>query len=218
MDPGVIFIPSDIKYFIDFELKQRREQSESAFERRVPTAEMYRQHQLEQGIGQPEDRGGLYRPIFLKKYMPNLDIDAISYDRAWHGSPIATLRRAFMALGSGRLGKLPKQTRLDLTNLRDLYFLDDGDDDDDSRRKGNVQTFHKGPKRHLDEDSHEGEERPKKQRGTTSETAKTRSSQDRESSREKHLKSDGQVQEEWVLGPQFTAKDIISRYGPVVSQ
>lgn len=43
-DPGVIFIPTDLQYFIDFELddRKRRSTTSSVLDRKVPTSVMHK--------------------------------------------------------------------------------------------------------------------------------------------------------------------------------
>ncbi|GIJ90046.1 hypothetical protein Asppvi_008995 [Aspergillus pseudoviridinutans] len=62
-----MFIPTDLQYFVDFEVKDRKKRVSAV--REVPTNVMYRDHLVEQGIIPNEAASGLYRPIFLKNYL-----------------------------------------------------------------------------------------------------------------------------------------------------
>lgn len=132
LDPGLIIVPTHLEYFIDFELNDRNGRAGRLGVRRVPTPDEYRHYvegKGEYGTIARYITGGLYTPVFLKHYFfmgraPEVH-DALSYSRPWHGSPMAALRRAFMALGSGRIGMIPPNTKSDLQRLRDLYFYKD---------------------------------------------------------------------------------------------
>lgn len=73
-DPGFIFLPVDIPFFIDSELKDRErralaERDGNVIRRKVPTKTMYvdrliRQQRLPEG-----STAGLYRPMFLRPYL-----------------------------------------------------------------------------------------------------------------------------------------------------
>ncbi|KAF3392074.1 hypothetical protein DPV78_010590 [Talaromyces pinophilus] len=53
-DPGFVFIPTDLQYFIDFEVKDRKRVSAAregySLPREVPANVMYKDHLVEQGI------------------------------------------------------------------------------------------------------------------------------------------------------------------------
>ncbi|PKY06594.1 hypothetical protein P168DRAFT_115733 [Aspergillus campestris IBT 28561] len=70
-DPGFVFFPSDLQYFIDFELRDRERRALAVGEgdiipREVPSSTSYRDHQLEQGIISDRENSGLFQPVFLK--------------------------------------------------------------------------------------------------------------------------------------------------------
>ena len=132
LDPGLIIVPTHLEYFIDFELNDRNSRAGRLGVRNVPTADEYKRYVEgtgEYGTISRHITGGLYTPIFLKHYFfmgrfPDVH-QALLYSRPWHGSPLAALRRAFMALGSGRIGMIPPKMKSDLQLLRDLYFYKD---------------------------------------------------------------------------------------------
>ena len=143
LDPGLIFLPTDLQFFIDAELEDRKRRRGLAsdwvnIQREVPDAERYRNHQIgvrykghqvgETAVG-PDSIGGLYRPVFAKSYLhagwlsSSID-DELTEPRPWHGAPLASLRRAIAILGTGRISALDETTRLRLERLRNMYFLD----------------------------------------------------------------------------------------------
>ncbi|KAJ5888992.1 hypothetical protein N7495_009033 [Penicillium taxi] len=111
-DRGLIIIPTDLDFLIEFELQdQQRRIAEVGSRRQVPSSTDYK------------NNGGLYRPIFLKEFHgPAFLHAAIDYPRVWHGPPVAMLRRAMIALGSRRIAILDEATVSRLSTLRDLYF------------------------------------------------------------------------------------------------
>ena len=139
LDPGFSFIPTDIQYFVEFELKDRRRREEAEREgkdgkelqRRVPSPTLYKQHQIEKGQVGADANGGLYRPVFLMHYLHKgfFSFDEIrsrlSKARPWHEAPLASFRRTFLMLGNGRLGMLEKHERFQLLRLHSLYFLEE---------------------------------------------------------------------------------------------
>ncbi|PYH88164.1 hypothetical protein BO71DRAFT_284550, partial [Aspergillus ellipticus CBS 707.79] len=130
-DPGLVIIPTDLQYFIDFEVENSKKRLLAANEgkflpRRVPTAAMYRDHLVKRGIISDEATSGTYQSIFLKKHW---FIDAFipekhgfTNPKHWHGAPLATLRRGILTLGSGRIYSIDPTIVKNLTTLRDLYF------------------------------------------------------------------------------------------------
>jgi hypothetical protein len=112
-DPGWIFHPTDIKYFIQFECHDReRRASERAAglepKRTVPNHETYLKHQSTQGLVPMHSIGGLYSPVIFKSflhvtaspYVRQAIMEHITRVRPWHGAPIAAFRRT---LASGSL-------------------------------------------------------------------------------------------------------------------
>ncbi|PWY86628.1 hypothetical protein BO94DRAFT_493456, partial [Aspergillus sclerotioniger CBS 115572] len=134
LDPGVSLNPTDIRFFLDSEKKDRERRRHASRDgkvaiREVPTADMYKAHQILYVDLTPSAIGGLYEPVFLQRYLaPHVSVDITEELRVpheWHGAPLAALRRCFPLLGSGRIGALSKKQRLELQELRDLYFLDE---------------------------------------------------------------------------------------------
>ena len=127
-DPGFVFFPTDLKFFIDYELRDRQRRHQGGI-RKVPSASDYKDHQVREHKVSPLALGGLYRRVFLKEYLHGgtfpLDLlRMFTSDKAWHGDPIATLRRGIYVLGSARVKVLDASTIDQLHQLRYLYFSD----------------------------------------------------------------------------------------------
>ena len=132
INPGFVFAPTDLQYFIRFERKDRVRREKIAQDtgtmpgRSVPTAIMYYNRQVKKGLIQPEDGGGLYHRYVLRNYFHsfgppiNVGLSPFSESATWHGASTAALRRAFLALGSLSQG-IPHAVRDKLLKLHDLY-------------------------------------------------------------------------------------------------
>ncbi|KAE8388776.1 hypothetical protein BDV23DRAFT_158434 [Aspergillus alliaceus] len=229
LDPGFIFIPTDLPYFIEFELKDRQRrkiQADSGVisKRAVPTPEMYKRYQIDKGIIALDAIGGQYLPFFLKHYLlPDLPFDVSQYyskPKEWHGAPLASIRRCLLVLGSARLRSLPVQTRLELEKLRNLYFLDNEGDSpplDNNFLNAVTQTpsDNKGKKRKLDNTTPDKPPSPKKQ-------------QDAQQGEDGHSYNKGattfcpilqkEVPAYWSLGPDVSTEEAVCRFAPVLAQ
>lgn len=202
-DPGFVFLPTDLDYFIEFEmLDQQERKSSSRTWRRVPTAELYRQHLIEKGNVCADAVSGLYARVFLQDYAnpPN------TTPRFWAGAPLAALRRAFLVLGGGRIRAFDAATREKLERLRDLYFLGEEEptqpplQDTDSVSDARVQE-----KRSADDD--ERSERPKR--------AKTDISTSVSESDRPEVFYPGTTflsLTQWKFGPDVTSNDAVQRW------
>lgn len=125
-DPGFVFLPSDVSFFIHFEEEDYRRRCALAEQgitasRDCPTASMYRDHQAKVGLVSPDAAGGLYKRVIFKAFQPYLPQSVFNAEKVWHGAPMAALRRAFFALGSIRVEAFGPQLRDDLRILQDLY-------------------------------------------------------------------------------------------------
>lgn len=226
IDPGFFFVPTDLRYFIQFELKDRERRKRAAEEgtildRETPAAEEYKAHQVAKGIIPPDAIGGQYLRVFLKSYLHHdeLPFDVMAYlskPKEWHGAPLASLRRAIPILGSGRLKALKSQMRLELQKLRDLYFLDEESSPGNmSVDLGTRQTQPNDQvkKRQLDDITDDKSGSPKKQRQGNEE----RSSRDPGTTRYCPILLK-EVLSYWTLGPDVTAEEAVRRYAPVFAR
>ena len=109
--PGLIFLPSRLKYFINFEREDyahrviRAKDTGAIPQRTCPNPQMYYEHQIQIGDLQGQDGacGGLYLRYTLYDYFPDLgqrkswirDRGPFQEPDAWHGAPMATIWRAF---------------------------------------------------------------------------------------------------------------------------
>jgi hypothetical protein len=126
IDPGFVFFPTDLQYFIDYELEDARARAAggSKRERRVPTESEYQQYQEEEGLIPRNRVGGLYRRVFLD-FMGRLDLTKVSTAKTWHGELMYAIRRAIALLGTAQVNLLPSVIHQQLLQLHRLYFIDD---------------------------------------------------------------------------------------------
>ena len=147
MNPGFIFIPTDIEYFADFERKDmerrralwKQSKYKTKMGRICPSPNNYRLHQLNEGILPDGACGGLYYRYTLRDYFPRLGQPAFVPGRGpfptvgakpWHGAPTAALRRAFPVLGHLLAQGIPGEVREALWGLQKLYLqeIEDGEE------------------------------------------------------------------------------------------
>ncbi|KAJ5680162.1 hypothetical protein N7536_011301 [Penicillium majusculum] len=215
-DPGIIFIPTDLQYFIDFELDDRKQRSTttSVLHRNVPTRVMYKDHLMKNNKILEGATSGLYRRIFLKDYLhPGLispeDLGVTS-SKQWHGASIATLRRGIMALGSPRIASLDEATVNQLQTLRDLYFRPT-EENPVNIRSSRPLPDHQGEKRPAD-----GDEGQLKSKRVKQDPTRLDKPEDIDGNNSNHQQNRGRAfQDEWILGPDLTTQDVIFRYAPV---
>ncbi|KAL5344740.1 hypothetical protein ACLOAV_010432 [Pseudogymnoascus australis] len=142
LNPGFIFPPADLEYFIQYEKADQDRRREigrrtGTMPTRVsPTAESYRNHQIETGAIPSDACGGTYMRFTLRDYFPKLGqppfvpgAGSFPDPEPWHGAPMAALRRAFLVLGSPFLQGIPKETKHMLRTLLDLYSDDISNND-----------------------------------------------------------------------------------------
>lgn len=224
IDPGYVFFPTDLKFFIEFEIEDRERRRIAAeigqpqsIQRRVPPAIEYEARQRETGVLSSEATsiGGLYRRVFLRNFLlgglrPEL-LRSLATHKQWHGNPIASFRRAMAALGSPRLLVMDVTIRNDLQRLRDLYFEDEFQKPahallrdiygaDDSRDN----------KRHLEEQDEDE---------ITAKKFKHQEIEPRVDNTERIVPT-SQLRmcpgrEDWVLGPNNTANMEVDRFAPL---
>ena len=140
LNPGFVFAPSDIHYFIDFERRDQRRRKRWARQkgevpqRLCPTAAQYRSHQIKVGIIDEQTKGGLYARYMLRTYLTP-GTGPFPGPVAWCGAPSAALRRAFIPLGGALRRMYPQNVKSSLVELQDLYdvtvTLDDLDTEDE---------------------------------------------------------------------------------------
>ncbi|PLN78865.1 hypothetical protein BDW42DRAFT_174029 [Aspergillus taichungensis] len=128
LDPGFVFVPKDLQYFIDYEREDHERRKNAIIEGacaqiHVPTAAMYKEHQSKKGVIQSDATAGLYTRIFVKEYMWPGFFENFKQPLPWHGAPIASLRKAFLLLSSCRIGSVDATLIKQLTTLFYLYFV-----------------------------------------------------------------------------------------------
>lgn len=133
--PGFIFLPTNLRYFIEFEKRDFSYREERARRcggiidnRAVPTAAAYLQ-QIKDGVVGEDAIGGLYQSYTLRNYFPSF-VTQENYafipgpgpftPGEWHGDPMAAIWRGFRILGDP-LNKIPEEEETLLWELRRLY-------------------------------------------------------------------------------------------------
>ena len=227
-DPGFVFFPTDLDYFIDFELRDRQRRQQGGI-RKVPSASDYKDHQIRESKVSSLAPGGLYRRVFLKDYLLGglLTMDMFQLfasDKTWHGDPIASLRRAIGMLGSARAVILDANITRQLHQLQDLYFSDSA-----NPRLSLYYGRKTAEKRPHDEDSDNEDDRHCKRRGSLQESARKsddiNASQSADTSHKDSATVPGDTLQpsntsqacDWVLGPQSSANESIKHFAPVLS-
>ncbi|KAJ5509084.1 hypothetical protein N7527_011227 [Penicillium freii] len=221
LDPGYVFFPADIQYFIDFERQDRarREQAAadtavhiSTFSRQVPTSVDYKKHEINSNRVSPTAIGGRYSRVFLKQFLHSGEIPGVektfSTAKEWHGAPLASIRRAFAALSSPRFFIIvDTNTRHMLEELRQLYFSDDRLSSELILLRDVYRPQARTSQKHqLENQTNDDSARyDKKAEGQDTGFARALGA----------ANHDGY--NEWVLGPESTTNDIVKLYAPVFS-
>jgi len=133
--PGLIFIPIDLAYFIELEIKDYQSRMDVVQRlghippRIVPSPQMYSEYLKKQEILPAEADGGLYwRYTLRKNFFPvNADksfipgLGPFKEPGVWCGAPMAALRRAFQVIGDPSIEGIPEDQLEQLWQLRKLY-------------------------------------------------------------------------------------------------
>ncbi|KAJ5977497.1 hypothetical protein N7501_000839 [Penicillium viridicatum] len=207
LDPGYVFFPADIQYFIDFERQDRARREEiaadtavhiSTLSRQVPTSADYKKHEIYSNRVSPTAIGGRYTgeiPGIEKTY---------STAKEWHGAPLASIRRAFAALSSPRFFIIvDTNTRHMLEELRQLHFSDDCLSSEQISLHDVYRPQARTSQKHQLEDQ------------TNDESARCDKKAEGQDTGGAANQCDGY--NEWVLGPESTTNDVVKLYAPVFS-
>jgi hypothetical protein len=120
LNPVWIFYPTDLDFFINFELDDRRARLSNLRPRKVPDRATYLQHQKHTSAVAEDAELPLYvRRVLVPE--DSLSARAIGGEKGWHGSPIAAIRNAWRCLGALRGNRIPREDRAKLSYLLDLY-------------------------------------------------------------------------------------------------
>jgi hypothetical protein len=213
------FVPSDLDFFIRFELRDRIRRQGDITKRRVPLAHEYARYQHRQGKITDVAQGGQYTRVYLGDIPFAQNTQA---PKQWHGAPLPTIRKAIGALGSPRIGRIHQDMVMKLTILRDLYYLDDEEEterryqlerpskDDDYHYQGSDEE---DDENREDEDEDEDEE-DETEPGTKG--GKRRLKWTKQEARYPKRQRRRESRFEWDLGPDATAEDAIRKFGPVL--
>lgn len=180
----------------------------SILDRQVPTSVMYKDHLMKENKIPEGANSGLYRRTFLKDYLHPGRISpealGVTTPKQWHGAPIATLRRAIMALGSPRITSLDEATVNQMQTLRDLYFRPT--EDNPVNVRGSLPLpDRQGEKRLIDGDK----EKFKSKRAEQDSTRMDELQDTGGNNFNPQQNRDRALKHEWVLGPGLTMQEVI---------
>lgn len=124
-NPGIVFLPTDLAYFICFEENDQQRRARDGSARLCPTAEQYYTHQMGNSTIGTTSTGGLYNVYILTEisalWTEETTRRVTSLPRPWHGEPLAAIRRGIHALGSLNISRIPTEVAAQLRRLQDLY-------------------------------------------------------------------------------------------------
>lgn len=210
-DPGWIFYPADLEYFIayekhNYELRVAEASRGIQCNRSCPTATDYAIAQQQSGHISCNGVGGLYRRVFLRRLHPHIPPNDLAQEKSWFGAPIAALRRAIHATGSFRVTAFRSE---DLSQLRTLQALYARPDPDLSSPISPPIPRAAVPSADTRDDLPPSKKRCLPSGNLAEDNAsETRYDQIRESFHSKAVS-------DWVLGPQMSTEEIVSRYASV---
>ena len=209
-DPGWVFYPADLEYFVAYEKNDYEHRVAEASRgiqrnRSCPTATEYAIAQQQSGHISTSTVGGLYRRVFLRRLHPHIPPGDLAQEKPWFGAPIAALRRAIHATGSFRITAFLSDDFSRLRTLQDLYARPD---------PGPSSVISPPFPRMAVPRVDTRDDRPPSKKGclpsdnlAEDDTSEIRSDQINES----HSKAVSY----WILGPQMSTEEIVSRYASV---
>ncbi|KAL8652823.1 MAG: hypothetical protein Q9210_002460 [Variospora velana] len=160
-DPGWVFFPADLKYFIEEEKKDVRRRKQSWREdgqvhfRVPPTAARYFEDQERKRKLLPGARAGSYVAYIIESFGPDTAAFMVGYNmtKAWHGDPMAAINKAFRGLTAGylvlptelmTLHRLYQDNDLQVRRLQEApptQHGDGGDPDNDDQEQRSQEDF-----------------------------------------------------------------------------
>jgi len=131
--PAFFFLPTDLKYFLNYERqdqKRRRKigrRTGTIPARICPTAQIYQDHQIKNGV-QGAELGGLYTRIVIHDFLPQYPgrvsfrpgLSEYGGIKSWTSSPMASLQRTVLTLRKLNLSGIPRGIRDALRELQDV--------------------------------------------------------------------------------------------------
>ena len=127
LNPAWVFYPSDLDFFINSELDDRRARVLDSRPRKVPDSATYLQHQKDTSAVAEDAE----LPLYVRRVLApegSINVRGIRGERGWHGHPIAAIRSAWRSLGALRGDRIPLEDRARLSYLLDLYRAPPEDD------------------------------------------------------------------------------------------
>lgn len=234
MDPLFVFFPTDLEYFINFERDDKEKRDAAAKgkpARTIPRVSDYRLHQERTGAIPAGRQGGLYRRVFMARYLTS-EADLSGFPpKTWHGEPMFTIRRAIALLGTAQIRFLPSVIQDQLRTLHQLYFIDDPQEYRDEYLSAINKTLH-GPTEDKQSGTHGNPNSPSKRLGTDhqdNDEGNGRSPAKRlRGEFELTMRPDqfaevlrqqvDQYGEDWILGPGSTAEDAVRKLSSSFSE
>ena len=208
-DPGWVLFPSDLDYFIsyensDYEMRVSEALKGSRKERSCPTAAQYLYTQRQSGRLPPEAVGGLYRRVFLRRLHPHISPNTLLQEKSWFGAPIAALRRAIHATGSFRVSAFDNDDLEKLRSLQKLYARPDPE----VQPYGSFTVTEPIGATAEDENNSPPPKRRRLSNNNPDDPDKKIPNQATEYYHTKAVFN-------WILGPDMTTNEIVSRYASV---
>ncbi|KAH1294715.1 hypothetical protein KXV95_001668 [Aspergillus fumigatus] len=225
LDPLFFFVPSDLDFFIRFELRDRIRRQGDIAKRRVPLAHEYARYQYRQGKITDVAQGGQYTRVYLDDTPWAQSTQA---PKQWHGAPLPTIRKAIGALGSPRIGRVPQDMVMKLTILRDLYYLDDEEEaerryqlqrpsqDDDYHYQDSDEGDDDNGKEEEEEEDEDADDDDDDETEPGTKGGKRCPKWTKQEARYPKRQRQRESRFEWDLGPDATAEDAIRKFGPVL--
>ena len=209
-DPGWALYPSDLDFFIDYEIRDyelRANEASRGIQRKrsCPTAAEYLTAQQQSGRDLAATVGGLYRRVFFRRLHPYIPPNALVEDKPWFGAPMAALRRAIHATGSFHATAFRADDLSKLRTLQSLYARPDPDISPSSANAGtNVRST----------EAQDGPS-PLRNRGLHSVNGQAEAPTYEAVPDQAHESYHTTAVSSWILGPHMSTEEIVSRYAPV---
>lgn len=119
LNPGWVFFPADLDFFINFELEDRVSRIASPRPRQFPDSATYLEHQKTmQTVSEDAEQPTYVRYTLSPEVMRSFVVDG---EKGWHGHPFAAIRNSWRVLGAIRGNVVPLECRQKLMYLLDLY-------------------------------------------------------------------------------------------------
>ncbi|KAJ5178231.1 uncharacterized protein N7500_000930 [Penicillium coprophilum] len=217
LDPGYVFFPTDLQYFIDLERRDRARREQiatdtvvplSALSRQVPTSADYKQHEIDLNQISPTAIGGRYNRVFLKQFLHNSQIPGIEKPSQLQKNGTVLPLRLFVV----RLP--PLQVRVSLSSLMPVLATC-------LKNYGSYTSvttaFHLNKSLYVICIGHKSRQLEDQTNDESECYNKRAKYQDTGFAGSASAVNQCHEDTDWVLGPQSTTNDVVKLYGPVFS-